>query len=208
MLIVLGDFRWQTECFLQILCDLLSPADENVKVGLRETTQNKSLHLRSKTLEANAQAQPQSPVQRQHQGRATSAHHHLDNQEVRALWYPIVDQLIYWMLLLPHVYNHHLLNLGLLSLFRNAGKALSGLVWAELIRYECMALIIVRRGWREFGLLLSWETRRKGACWRGSCQCQTQNLVLWTVEVASTKNKVSGPSYRYIAFCSSYCVII
>ncbi|XP_035516093.1 LON peptidase N-terminal domain and ring finger 1, like [Morone saxatilis] len=67
----------------KILCDLLSPADENVKVGLRETTQNTSPHLRSKTLVADAQAQPQSPVQRQHQVRAASAHHHLHNQEKR-----------------------------------------------------------------------------------------------------------------------------
>lgn len=73
-----------TECFSQILCDLLSPPDENVKVGLRETAQNTSPHLRSKTLVADAQAQPQSPVQRQHQARASSAHHHLDNQEVQA----------------------------------------------------------------------------------------------------------------------------
>lgn len=69
----------------KILCDLLSPADENVKVGLRETTQNTLPHLRSKTLVADAQAQPPSPVQRQHQHqvRATSAHHHPDNQERR-----------------------------------------------------------------------------------------------------------------------------
>ncbi|XP_022614288.1 LON peptidase N-terminal domain and RING finger protein 1 [Seriola dumerili] len=67
----------------KILCDLLSPADKNVKVGLRETTQNTSPHLRSKTLVADSQAQ--SPVQRQHQHqvRAASAHHHLDNQEKR-----------------------------------------------------------------------------------------------------------------------------
>lgn len=71
--------------FLQILCDLLSPDDENVKVGLRETTQNTSPHLRRKTLVADAQNQPLSPVQRQpqHQARASSAHHHPDNQEVR-----------------------------------------------------------------------------------------------------------------------------
>ncbi|XP_059193598.1 LON peptidase N-terminal domain and ring finger 1, like [Centropristis striata] len=69
----------------KILCDLLSPADENVKVGLRETTQNTSPHLRSKTLVPDAQDQPQSPVQRQHQHqvRAASAHPHLDNQEKR-----------------------------------------------------------------------------------------------------------------------------
>uniref|UniRef100_A0A3B4Z524 LON peptidase N-terminal domain and RING finger protein 1-like n=1 Tax=Stegastes partitus TaxID=144197 RepID=A0A3B4Z524_9TELE len=53
----------------QILCDLLSPADENVKVGLRETTHNTLPHLRSKTLETDAQVEPQSPVQRQHQKR-------------------------------------------------------------------------------------------------------------------------------------------
>ncbi|XP_038569340.1 LON peptidase N-terminal domain and ring finger 1, like [Micropterus salmoides] len=70
----------------KILCALLSPADENIKVGLRETTQNTSPLLRSKTLVADAQAQPQSPVQRQsqHQVRAASAHHHLDYQEKRS----------------------------------------------------------------------------------------------------------------------------
>ncbi|KAM8772410.1 LON peptidase N-terminal domain and RING finger protein 1 [Acanthopagrus schlegelii] len=67
----------------KILCDLLSPPDENIKVGLRETAQNTSPHLRSKTLVVDAQAQPQSSVQRQHQARASSAHHYLDNQEKR-----------------------------------------------------------------------------------------------------------------------------
>ncbi|KAK2817047.1 hypothetical protein Q5P01_025238 [Channa striata] len=66
----------------KILCDLLSP-DENVMVGLRETTQNTSPLLRSKTLVASSQAQPQSPVQRQHQARAVSSPHHLDNEEKR-----------------------------------------------------------------------------------------------------------------------------
>lgn len=67
--------------FLQILCDLLSPADENIKVGLRETTQNTLPHLRSKAL--MAEAQPQSPVQRAHQqqNRAVSAHQ-MNSQEV------------------------------------------------------------------------------------------------------------------------------
>ncbi|KAK5617259.1 LON peptidase N-terminal domain and RING finger protein 1, partial [Crenichthys baileyi] len=68
-----------------ILCDLLSPADENVKVGLRETTQNTLSHLRSKHLVTDAQAQPQNPDQRQqqqHQVRATSAHQ-VDSQEKR-----------------------------------------------------------------------------------------------------------------------------
>lgn len=67
----------------KILCDLLSPAGENVKVGLRETTQNASPHLHSKTIVADAQAHPHSPVQRQHQDQvcANSVNHHLDNQE-------------------------------------------------------------------------------------------------------------------------------
>lgn len=78
--------RWQTKCFLQILCDLLSPADENVKVGLRETTQNTSPHLRSKTLVSDAQAPPQNLVHRQHQVRAASAHHRPDSQEVLPHW--------------------------------------------------------------------------------------------------------------------------
>ncbi|XP_067354263.1 LON peptidase N-terminal domain and ring finger 1 isoform X2 [Channa argus] len=67
----------------KILCDLLSPDDENVKVGLRETTQNTSPHLRSKTLVANSQVPLQSPVQRQHQVRAGSAPNNLDNDEKR-----------------------------------------------------------------------------------------------------------------------------
>ncbi|KAI4833122.1 hypothetical protein KUCAC02_016039 [Chaenocephalus aceratus] len=69
----------------KILCDLLSPTGENVKVGLRETTQNTSPRLRNKTLVADAQEQPQSPVQRQHQppARAASAHQHQDSQERR-----------------------------------------------------------------------------------------------------------------------------
>ena len=73
--------------FLQILCDLLSPADGNVKVGLRETTQNTLPHLRSKALVADARAPAKSPVQRQHQQqlRATSAHN-VDNQEVPEHW--------------------------------------------------------------------------------------------------------------------------
>ncbi|XP_076001631.1 LON peptidase N-terminal domain and RING finger protein 1 isoform X2 [Genypterus blacodes] len=67
----------------KILCDLLSPADENVKVGLRETTQNASPLSRIK-------AQQQSPVQRQQQQqqqvRAASAHQHLHSQEAQAHW--------------------------------------------------------------------------------------------------------------------------
>lgn len=85
-LMILGDF------FSQILCDLLSPGDENVKVGLRETTQNALTHLRSKTLVADTQAQPQRPVQRQHlhQVRAASVHH-LENQEVLTQWSSITE---------------------------------------------------------------------------------------------------------------------
>lgn len=79
------DFPYAKRQVEKILCDLLSPDDENVKVGLRETTQNTSPHLRRKTLVADAQNQPLSPVQRQpqHQARASSAHHHADNQEKR-----------------------------------------------------------------------------------------------------------------------------
>uniref|UniRef100_A0A8C7XA52 LON peptidase N-terminal domain and ring finger 1 n=1 Tax=Oryzias sinensis TaxID=183150 RepID=A0A8C7XA52_9TELE len=66
----------------KILCDLLSPADENIKVGLKETTQNTLPHLRSKAL--MAEAQPQCPVQRAHQqqNRAVSAHQ-VNSQEKR-----------------------------------------------------------------------------------------------------------------------------
>nr|XP_015799099.2 LON peptidase N-terminal domain and ring finger 1, like isoform X1 [Nothobranchius furzeri] len=66
----------------KILCDLLSPADENVKVGLRETTQSTLPHLRTKTLVENASVEPQSPVQRRHQHRVCAASaHHTDSQE-------------------------------------------------------------------------------------------------------------------------------
>ncbi|XP_033824155.1 LON peptidase N-terminal domain and ring finger 1, like [Periophthalmus magnuspinnatus] len=70
----------------KILCGLLSPTDENVKVGLRETTQSTSPRLRCKTLVFDAQEEPQSPVQRQdcqHQGRAASAHSSPESQERR-----------------------------------------------------------------------------------------------------------------------------
>lgn len=53
--------------YLQILCDLLSPVDENVKVGLRETSQNLLPHLRTKTLVEDAPVLPESPVLKQHQ---------------------------------------------------------------------------------------------------------------------------------------------
>ncbi|XP_038124973.1 LOW QUALITY PROTEIN: LON peptidase N-terminal domain and RING finger protein 1-like [Cyprinodon tularosa] len=69
----------------KILCDLLSPADENVKVGLRETTQSTLPHLRSKHLINDAPAQPQTLPQRQpqqHQVRGASAHQ-VDSQEKR-----------------------------------------------------------------------------------------------------------------------------
>ncbi|KAF7670302.1 hypothetical protein LDENG_00271940 [Lucifuga dentata] len=78
----------------KILCNLLSSADENVKVGLRETTQNTSPHLRTKTHVPDAQTQnqhqPQSKVQQQQQQpvRAASAHHHHDGQELQARWKP------------------------------------------------------------------------------------------------------------------------
>lgn len=52
--------------FSQILHDLLSPACENVKVGLRETTQNTSTHLRCKTLVAEGREQ-MTPLQDQWQ---------------------------------------------------------------------------------------------------------------------------------------------
>lgn len=64
--------------FLQILCDLLSPAGENVKEGLRETAHNTSPHLRNKA----SIADERGPVQKQHGVRAASAHNHPESQEV------------------------------------------------------------------------------------------------------------------------------
>ncbi|KAM4604339.1 LON peptidase N-terminal domain and RING finger protein 1 [Polymixia lowei] len=81
------DFPCAKQQVEMILCDLLSPAGETVKEGLRETTQSTSPHLRGKTPVADAQAQSrpqqQSPVQSQHQARAASAHHHPYHQEVQ-----------------------------------------------------------------------------------------------------------------------------
>ncbi|XP_052320415.1 LON peptidase N-terminal domain and RING finger protein 1-like isoform X2 [Oncorhynchus keta] len=62
-----------------ILCDLLSPAGENVKVGLRETAQSTSPRLRSKTVVADAQARAQQhqaehPALLQVQARTSLAH--------------------------------------------------------------------------------------------------------------------------------------
>ncbi|XP_028313433.1 LON peptidase N-terminal domain and RING finger protein 1 isoform X2 [Gouania willdenowi] len=67
----------------KILCDLLSPAYENVKVSLRETTQNTLPHLRSKIHTADAKSQPQTPVQRpqQHQARAASVNQQENNEK-------------------------------------------------------------------------------------------------------------------------------
>ncbi|XP_051940135.1 LON peptidase N-terminal domain and ring finger 1, like [Hippocampus zosterae] len=69
----------------KILCDLLSLANDNVKVGLRETAQNTSQHLRNKTLVASAQVKSHDPIQRQSQRqvRAVSAHHPKDKQMKR-----------------------------------------------------------------------------------------------------------------------------
>ncbi|XP_072318947.1 LON peptidase N-terminal domain and RING finger protein 1 [Eucyclogobius newberryi] len=72
----------------KILCGLLSPTHDNVKVGLRETTQSTSPRLRNKTSlsDSDAQAEPQSPVRRpdeQHQGRSVSARPAPHSQERR-----------------------------------------------------------------------------------------------------------------------------
>ncbi|XP_056136079.1 LON peptidase N-terminal domain and ring finger 1, like [Lampris incognitus] len=81
------DFTCARRQVEMILFDLLSMAGENVKVGLRETTQSTSTHLRSKTLVAEDQTQnqpkQQSPCPSQHQLRvhAASAHHKPDSQE-------------------------------------------------------------------------------------------------------------------------------
>lgn len=60
-----------------ILHDLLAPASDNVKVGLRETTHNTCSHLRSKTLVSeNQDRNQQIQMQNQHQSDkwTTSAH--------------------------------------------------------------------------------------------------------------------------------------
>lgn len=100
LVIAVFDYLWillMSWIFLQILCDLLSPADENVKVGLRETTQNTLPHLRSKHLVTEAQTQSPSQRQKQqHQVRAASAHQ-VDGQEVPTCW---MMMLRHWNVLL------------------------------------------------------------------------------------------------------------
>lgn len=71
--------------YLQILCDLLSPVDENVKVGLRETSQNLLPHLRTKTLVEDAPVLPQSLVLKEHQHQVSaSSADYVDHQKVSA----------------------------------------------------------------------------------------------------------------------------
>ncbi|XP_061627074.1 LON peptidase N-terminal domain and ring finger 1, like isoform X2 [Phyllopteryx taeniolatus] len=69
----------------KILCDLLSSADDNVKVGLRETAQNTSPLSRNKTLAAGAQVGSRSPVRGRSRQRvcAASAHRPTDEREKR-----------------------------------------------------------------------------------------------------------------------------
>uniref|UniRef100_A0A8C2H166 LON peptidase N-terminal domain and ring finger 1, like n=1 Tax=Cyprinus carpio TaxID=7962 RepID=A0A8C2H166_CYPCA len=60
-----------------ILHDLLAPACDNVKVGLRETTHNTSSHLRSKTLVSEVQDRDQqTQLQAQHQSDTQAASPH------------------------------------------------------------------------------------------------------------------------------------
>lgn len=61
----------------EILHDLLAPACDNVKVGLRETTHNTSSHLRSKTLVSEVQDRDQqTQLQAQHQSDTQAASPH------------------------------------------------------------------------------------------------------------------------------------
>ncbi|CAF91974.1 unnamed protein product, partial [Tetraodon nigroviridis] len=62
----------------KILCDLLSPAGEKVKEGLRETAHSTSPHLRNKTFMADEHGL----VQKQHGARTASAHNHPESQEL------------------------------------------------------------------------------------------------------------------------------
>lgn len=71
-------WRCHTDCFAQILCNLLFPDEEKVKEGLKETANNSLPHLRNKAF----MAEQLSPAQKQHQVRATSAHIHQERQEV------------------------------------------------------------------------------------------------------------------------------
>ncbi|XP_061743785.1 LON peptidase N-terminal domain and ring finger 1, like [Nerophis ophidion] len=57
----------------KILCSLLSSSGDDVKLVLRETSQNTAAHLRSKTLVADAQAVAHGPVQRQSPHRSGAA---------------------------------------------------------------------------------------------------------------------------------------
>ncbi|XP_056115646.1 LON peptidase N-terminal domain and ring finger 1, like [Rhinichthys klamathensis goyatoka] len=64
-----------------ILHDLLAPACDNVKVGLRETTHSSSFHLRSKTLVSDGQnLDQQTQLQAQHQSDTQAASAHLPSK--------------------------------------------------------------------------------------------------------------------------------
>lgn len=64
-----------------ILHNLLAPACDNVKVGLRETTHSSSFHLRSKTLVSDGQnLDQQTQLQAQHQSDTQAASAHLPSK--------------------------------------------------------------------------------------------------------------------------------
>ncbi|KAG1972014.1 LON peptidase N-terminal domain and RING finger protein [Pimephales promelas] len=64
-----------------ILHDLLAPASDNVKVGLRETTHSSSFHLRSKTLMSDGQnLDQQTQLQAQHPSDSQAASAHLPSK--------------------------------------------------------------------------------------------------------------------------------
>lgn len=139
--LVLLPLNNRLECFFQILCDLLSPAGDSVKVGLRETAHNTSPHLRSKSHVVDAEVQPQSPVQKhqQHQARAASAHKHPDTQEVLAHATSGPVCLFSCLICTRKHQSFHLFS-------RNTGRASSVMDSAELIHSGCMAPFVPRRG--------------------------------------------------------------
>lgn len=134
--------------FLQILCDLLSPAGESVKVGLRETAYNTSPHLSGKSHLAG-DVPTRNHVHKQHQGRAASAHNHPDNQEVQQhRMIAPSKQAVHFVAFIVMCFREPGFTFQCVSLprpLRSAGKAWSVTALAELTRCECTAPPAVTR---------------------------------------------------------------
>lgn len=185
--------------FLQILCDLLSPVDENVKVGLRETTQNLLPHLRTKTLVEHDAVQPESPFQKQHQVCASSAHN-AENQEVSALQITM---------LLLHVFFHWIDPVQFLNELSSPCVAIQkwcesserpGLSRAQSLRVHCSSS-------SEEGLKRVFSAPQLGDQEKGSLlkrKLSVSDMEPCVVDSGSSKHKKQGEFSKLFSFFMSH----